>query len=174
MMKNVLAMVAVLGSFGCVDKGMVDTGDPGDDTSDPGPGDPSSITVSWGAAALDVAIADGGSSYYFGWVENEVGQGCIIANGDNWCWSGEDCLLGFTAPGGGNVSYCHDAGQFGLDLSYYDRDNGCNDLVEGSETCASSALYESTATWYVEDAADPSKCWTGGVASTHYDGLGCN
>jgi len=173
MNKNVLAIVAMLGVVGCVDKGLVDTGD--GDTGTDGPSDPSSITVTWGTTALDVAIADGGSAYNFGWVENEVGQGCIVANGDNWCWSGEDCLLGFTSPtSGGSISFCHDAGQFGTSLAYYDRDNFCNDLVEGAETCAASALYESTATWYVEDAADPAKCWTGGVASTHYDGMGCN
>jgi hypothetical protein len=117
------------------------------------------VSVSWGSTGVDIAIAGGAGGWWFGMAET---RGCSD------CWTGEDCVYGYTYSGG-SLNYCHDAGDTGTGLTY----GGDATALSAGTTLFPDSSFESTVTYYLESQADFS-CWVWGDDPSYYDGLGCD
>lgn len=163
MNRNAMVLALALFAFGCEPtKG--DTGAwGGDDTS--GGTSELSFAVTWGSSSVELSISDDeGRAFWFGMAETNAGCG-------DECWTGEDCLYGYTSPNTGTTygPYCHDAGTEGISLTY---GGDPTNLQEGTTVFPDSS-YKGNVAYYFEDQ-DSGDCWVGGLnGASYYSGQGC-
>ena len=129
-----------------------------------GGADTPSVSVNWGSGSVDVAISGGPGAYWFGMAET---AGCSD------CWTGEDCIYGYTLGDGSVLAWCHDGGDTGTSLTY---GGDATNLAAGT-TVFGGAEFDGTVSYYLE--SDPEfggdgSCYVWGADVTYYDGLGCS
>lgn len=122
-------------------------------------GDPD-VSVSWGSSVIQVTISGGSEDYWLGIVET---AGC-----GSECWTGEDCVWGFSAGSTTLGPYCHDMGKTGDSLAYG------GDAVELSpgETVFPDSSFSDQVTYYL-DGDSSASCWIWGDDPGYYSALGC-
>ena len=160
-MKNLVLLTPVL-AIACLDVKPEETGTTTEDTAEVVVADPS-FSVTWGSSDVSLAITDGTVEYHWGMAEN-AGT-CVDAG---WCWTGEDCFLGYDLTDGGNLSYCHPVSATGGSLTY-GADTAA--VTEGSSTVFSDngTDWASVVTHIVDDR-NAGPCWTWGADTSYYSG----
>lgn len=166
MTKNLLILGTLLfaaacsggkGDTGGTDGGTTDGGTDGGTTGDGGT--TTSMDCAWGGGGLTVDIFGGDSAgYWLGLAETACG-------GD--CWTGEDCVYGYTTGSGTVYSFCHPMSSTGVYLSTV---TSIGAIVEGSSTIHSEALNN---TYFMEEVSTGA-CWVWGHDTSYYGGLGCS
>jgi len=131
------------------------SGDPGDDESSP-TGSPS-VSVSWDSYSLTVSVSGRAGPWRLGIAET---YNCSL------CWTGEDCLYGFTYNGT-TRSYCHELEASSTSLAY----GGVWTALEPGQTVF-DASYENRVGFYLESVAE-GDCFIWGRELAHFEGLGC-
>ena len=118
-----------------------------------------SVTDTWSADGVTVAITNGSGTYKFGMAEtSELG------------WEGEDCLDG-PGPSGnsGDFDFCHDGvTSTGITLTTVHK---TADVVANSTTLINDTIANGGALERIVDGDDG--CYTWGGDGTYYAGLGC-
>ena len=150
----------------CEDSG-IDWEDSGD-IEEPDPTLEDNI-VTWGSSyvSLDLYVENGlsGAEYYWGIVET---SGDCVAN--DWCWTGEDCFMGYDMGDGSSLSYCHPISEYGAELAY---GGDATSLGEGYETVFSDSVFSSLTTHLIDDrGSSNSPCWIWGDNTSYYSGYG--
>ena len=128
----------------------------------PGDADTPSVSVNWGSGSVDVAVNGGPGAYWFGMAET---ADCVD------CWTGEDCIYGYTLGDGSSLAWCHDGGDNGTSLTY---GGDATALAAGTTVWRESA--EGSVTYYLESDAEfggDGSCYVWGNDTSYYDGLGC-
>lgn len=170
LLRRLLPAVLLAGSVACFDDKDDDDEDDEDEddsgydwgtatgttTGTTGTGGPA-VSVNWGSSGIDVDIS-GGSSGWFGMAET---YDC------DDCWTGEDCVYGYSYSGG-SLNYCHSVGGSGTSLTY---GGDAGNLMSGT-TVFPDASFESYVTYYLEQ--DDGSCYVWGADPSYYDGLGCS
>ncbi|NOY27320.1 MAG: hypothetical protein GXP62_15740 [Oligoflexia bacterium] len=163
MNKTWLVLATTLLAFGCSTKddtgGGTSAGDAGA-TDGGGTTAPLTMDCAWDGSGISVDLVNGDSAgYSFGMAETDCG-------GD--CWTGEDCLYGYTLGDGSVLSYCHPLSSTGGYLTTV----GDSDLiVEGSTTILDPATMYIT--YYLEEVSS-GDCWIWGYDTSYYGGVGCS
>lgn len=166
MTKNLLILGTVLFAFGCEggkDDSGTTTGDGGTtaDGGTTGDGGGTALTMDceWAGGGLDVTLTGGDSAgYWVGLAETECGGAA--------CWTGEDCVYGYTTGSGTTYNFCHPASASGVFLQTVDSFEA---IVEGSTTIHSA----STVNTYFMEEVSTGTCWVWGADTSYYGGLGC-
>ncbi len=130
-------------------------------------------SVAWTSTdiALTITNGDAAATYNWGIAEN---AGDCVDNG--WCWTGEDCHLGYTVgttgqthTAGDVLQYCHPASVTGVTIAY-----GAQNQIaeEGQTTVFSNDSFSPNVTYILDNAAstEAETCWVWGIDPTYYSG----
>ena len=157
-MKKLLPIIAIL-STGCLDTDGKDSG-----LSDGG----LEVSVTWGASAVSLTISGGEAGANYQWGLAETGSTCNNGSGD--CWTGEDCLDGYTTGSGTTYNYCHPVGGTTASLSY---GADPSSVTAGQATVFGDSGFDGSVT-YILDNITSGDCYIWGNDTMYYNGLGCN
>lgn len=136
---------------GDADDGWGGEGGGGEGGGTGGGGGSPEVSVSWGGSSVDIEVSSG--TWYFGMAETACGSDC---------WTGEDCLYGYTLDSGDVLGpYCHDIGS-GDSLSY---GGDPTNLQPGSTVFSSS--FEGSVTYVLLDPSTEA-CFTWGDDTSYY------
>ena len=158
-MKKLLPIAALL-STACVDTLGKD--------SATGNGDGMEVSVTWGASAVSLSVTGGDVNASYQWGLAETGSTCNNGAGD--CWTGEDCLDGYSTSGGNTFTYCHSVSNGSASLNY---GGSFENLAESQETVFGDNSFDGSVTYILDDTVS-GDCWVWGQDTGYYDGLGCN
>ena len=134
----------------------------GTGTGTGGGGGGPSASVTWGSRSVDLTVSGGPGAYWFGITESTCDD----------CWTGEDCIYGYSLGDGTVLAWCHDAGDTGTSLTY----GGSPIELDAGTTVFPDATYDGKVTYYLE--SDPEfggdgSCYVWGADPSYYAGLGC-
>jgi hypothetical protein len=165
---STISIISLVSAISCIPIGDYDkeTGETFDTEEQEEEVLPIEISVSWGDSSitLDLVNGDQGASYYWGLAEN---NGTCLTEG--WCWTGEDCFMGYDLTEGGNYTYCHPVNTNGGMLFY----GASPDAVEaGSTTVFSSTSFSVDVTHILDNQAslEDESCWVWGADTNYYNG----
>ena len=119
--------------------------------------------VAWGSSSvlLSMYIENSPSDDYY-WGIAETHEDCAQ---EGWCWTGEDCFMGYTLEDGTLLSYCHPISEYGGEL-YYGGDP--MNLSEGDTTVFPND-YASLTTHLIDHASSNGPCWVFGADTSYYN-----
>ena len=158
-MKQLLPILAIL-STACVDSLGKDSGQ-----TDGG----MEVSVTWGASSVSLTITGGDANASYEWGLAETGSTCDNGSGD--CWTGEDCLDGYTTGSGTLYSYCHSlTSNNSITLDYGASPEG---LSEGQNTVFGNSNFDGSITYFLDDSTSGT-CYVWGDDTSYYSGIGCN
>ena len=157
-MKQLLSVLALL-STACIDSLGKDSGQTSDGLE---------ASVTWNANSVTLEITGGDIDASYSWGIVETGATCEYGSGD--CWTGEDCLDGYTIGSGTTYSYCHPLDDNSITLEYGASPEG---LTEGQSTAFGNSDFDGSVTYILEDVAS-GVCYVWGHDTTYYSGIGCD